>query len=430
MFNVNQRIDLLTSPVVQTWEPSLSNKRGSLQNHQIEMINQNQMTSCKCYIIPPHLQQHVKDLREQDDNEHIRILANVHKDKDEAFRAVRQATYHTSSVISWHWPHLFEEDSDEEKEEEKSVIAKFDPNPFIQKIVRSVYDCRHTERLPGRFVISAQGVPQLSGYRQKGSTRDETANKAMENAVNVFLFLLKQYQYNSIDGHGMPITSSIHYGVNYENAFWDGSQMVYGDGSDLFKAFVYFLDVVGHELAHGVTGNRLEYEDQAGALNEHFSDVIGYLVYMYVNKLDVNHADWVLADGILTYGKKTYPLRSFKAPGTAYNIPELGKDPQPAKYSDLYKGKDDNGGVHINSGIPNHAFYLFAIELGGFAWEKAGLIWFTTMMTPGAFKPNASMKDFAKATIKVADQLFPNDTKVYNAIRKAWTTVEVPWQSK
>lgn len=404
MFSVEERMNLMSNPIVNTWE----NSHNHFQGHQYQTLNAHEKPSCKCYIIPPHLQQNIQTFREQ----------------DEEFRHLRRATYATPHTLTWHWPH--EHHSTEEEEGQSTeVVQKFDPTPFMKKIVRMVYDSQHRERLPGKFVISSQGVPGVSGYKEKGSTHDATVNQALDNALNVFLFYLKQYEYNSIDGKGMPIVSCVHYGKNYENAFWDGTEMVYGDGSDLFRAFVYFLDVVGHELSHGVTGNRLIYEGEAGALNEHFSDVMGYLVYMYTHRLDVNHANWLLADGILHVGNKSYPLRSFKAPGTAYDIPELGKDPQPAKYGDLYKGSEDNGGVHINSGIPNHAFYLFATEVGGNAWDKAGLIWFTTMMTPHAFKSNASMKDFANATIKVADKLFPQDQVVQTAIRRAWKEVEV-----
>lgn len=419
MLNLHN-LESASNQIIQTWnEYHDSTKSKNFQNHRYENLKNRDSSSCRCYIIPPYLQNSIKGLRLLDEHESVRHLALIHENKDEAFREKRKAHYKTPYTINFQWPH------GHLVEEQEEIVAHFNSQQFTQRIVRSVYDCRHMEKLPGHFVMSTVGIPSLSGYRQKGTSRDDSAIKALENALNVFLFYIDKYQYNSIDGKGLPITSSIHYGDSYENAFWDGTEMIYGDGSELFQAFVKFLDVVGHEMTHGVTGNRLEYESEAGALNEHFSDVMGYLVYMYVNKLDVNKADWLLADGILQYGGKSYPLRSFKAPGTAYNIPELGKDPQPAKYGDLDPTTEDNGGVHINSGIPNHAFYLFAMSLGGYAWEKAGFIWFKTMMTPGLFKPNAKMKNFALATIKTADQLFPNDTTVKNSIRNAWKQVEV-----
>lgn len=422
MYDINERIDLLTSPIVETWDGSTHRTQtGYLNGHQYEVLQTYEKSSCKCYIVPPHLQEKIRDLRLQDDDDEIRNNADSHIEKDKAFRHLRKAHIQTQHAFSFHWPHGHVDSG----KENTTTSSKFDPNPIIEKIVRSVYDARQSERLPGYFAMSTQGEPKLPGYSQKGSSRDASVGKALENALDVFLFYLQQYKYNSIDGKGMPITSTVHFGRNYENAFWNGTQMVYGDGSRLFKPFVNYLDVVGHEMTHGVTGDRLDYQDEAGALNESFSDVLGYLVYMYTNNLDVNHADWLLANGILQYKGKSYPLRSFKAPGTAYDIPDLGKDPQPSKYGDLYKGSDDDGGVHTNSGIPNHAFYLFAMALGGKPWEKAGFVWFTTMMTIGAFKPDATMKDFALATIKTADTLFKEDQQVRDAIRKAWKTVEV-----
>ncbi len=425
MYPYQQSIDPLSDShsVVQNWgHLQTPSKTTRCYGHHFEVVEpyHKEARGCRCYIIPPHLQQKIQGVRLNDEREHIRASAHIHGATDEAFRNHRQSVINNQHAFSFHLPNPFEHHQPVPKED------PFDATPFIQKIVRGVYDAESQQSLPGKLVITAQGDPiDKIHYKQKGTTRDDSVTQALSNALNVFLFYLHQYKHNSIDGKGMAINSSVHFGVKYENAFWNGSEMVYGDGSALFKAFVNFLDVVGHELTHGVTGNRLEYEGEAGALNEHFSDVMGYLVYMYVNKLNAESAPWLLADGILQYDGKNYPLRSFKAPGTAYDIPDLGKDPQPAKYGDLYQDTDDNGGVHINSGIPNHAFYLFATALGGNPWEKAGLIWFTTMMTPRAFKPNASMKDFAQATIKTADTLFKEDQKVRDEIRRAWKKVEV-----
>lgn len=424
MLSLNLNPKFLSDSVVTTWEYQIPSKTINVDGRQYEAIKSYQESGagcCKCYIVPPHLQQSIADLRLQDEDENIRNSAHTHGITDAAFRAHRATTIKHQDAVYFHIPHPFDQG-----EESITQIGQFDPKPFVQKILRSVYDAQHREKLPGKLIVAAQGDPtDKSTYKQWGSSRDASVNKALENALNVFRFYLLQYQYNSIDGKGMAINSSVHFGNQYENAFWNGTQMVYGDGSDLFKAFVYFLDVVGHELTHGVTGDRLEYAGESGALNEHFSDVMGYLTYMYINKLDASTAKWLLADGILQYAGKSYPLRSFKAPGTAYDIPDLGKDPQPYRYGDLYKGDEDDGGVHINSGIPNHAFYLFATALGGKPWEKAGLVWFTTMMTQDAFGPNATMADFANATIKTADILFKEDQKVHDAIRGAWKTVEV-----
>ena len=171
----------------------------------------------------------------------------------------------------------------------------------------------------------------------------------------------------------------MHYGRGYDNAFWDGTQMVFGDGDGtVFNRFTIAVDVIGHELTHGVTEHTaaLVYQGQSGALNESISDVFGSLVKQQALGQDAAAADWLIGAGLFTAQVKGVALRSMKAPGTAYDDPQLGKDPQPATMADYVETTDDNGGVHLNSGIPNHAFYLAATAIGGHAWEvrRAGLV--------------------------------------------------------
>ena len=208
----------------------------------------------------------------------------------------------------------------------------------------------------------------------------------------------------------------MHYGIRYENAFWDGAQMVYGDGGgQLFNegAFTHALDVIGHELTHGVTQYTagLEYSKQSGALNESFSDVFGVLVKQFAAKqeADEDEEKWLIGAGSLV-PKWGRALRSMKAPGTAWQ-----GDQQPATmddYVDLPDDNDpsnDNGGVHINSGIPNHAFYLAATTLGGYAWEKAGRVWYVTLTD--RLGPDSQFTDAATATVEVARELFGDEVE-------------------
>jgi Zn-dependent metalloprotease len=202
--------------------------------------------------------------------------------------------------------------------------------------------------------------------------------------------------------------------------------MVYGDGSGrIFQVggLTRSLDVVAHELTHGVTDFTagLAYSKQSGALNEHFSDVVGSLVKQYSLKESAAEADWLIGEGILVpeLGKA---LRSMSQPGTAYS-----GDRQPDHmddYVDLPDDNDprnDNGGVHINSGIPNHAFYLAATALGGHAWEVAGMIWYRALTT--RLGPSTQFDEAARATVDVAGELF-GDTEE-KAVRKAWEEVGV-----
>jgi Zn-dependent metalloprotease len=219
----------------------------------------------------------------------------------------------------------------------------------------------------------------------------------------------------------------VHYGKDYDNAFWNGERMVFGDGDgQVFGRFTVSLTVIGHELTHGVTQYLagLVYRDQSGALNESISDVFGSLVEQYALGQSVSQASWLIGAGLFTDQVQGSALRSMKAPGTAYDDPVLGKDPQPARMSDYVQTTRDNGGVHLNSGIPNRAFYLAAATLGGFAWERAGRIWYESLRS-AKVRPTTGFARFAGVTVGVAGQLFGVGSAEQQAVRAAWNEVEV-----
>jgi Zn-dependent metalloprotease len=280
---------------------------------------------------------------------------------------------------------------------------------------RSIYDAGHAERLPGKLV------------RQEGEKRsaDAQVNDAYDGLGDTYAFYEEALDRSSIDGRGLGLDASVHYGRKYMNAFWDGNQMVFGDGDGVvFGAFASHVDVIGHELTHGVIAHEaaFDYEDQPGALNESFADVFGSLVLQYARKQTARQASWCIGEGLLVrYPKQA--VRSLAAPGTAYDNPLLGKDPQPAHFRD-YKPADypdDNGGVHIFSGIPNHAFYLTAMKLGGHAWEKAGRIWYLALTD--LLSRRATFADAALGTITGADRLF--GPTAARTVRDAWAEVGV-----
>ena len=276
---------------------------------------------------------------------------------------------------------------------------------------RTIYDAANRRALPGRLV------------RSEGSaeTKDVAVNEAYDGAGKTYDFYSRIFDRNSIDGRGMRLESTVHYGVRYSNAQWNGRQMIYGDGDrHLFNRFTAALEVIGHELTHGVTQYTaaLDYEDEPGALNEHFSDVFGALVKQYALKQTAARADWLVGAGLLAKGVKGVAVRSMKAPGTAYDDPVLGKDPQPATVKKFVRTHEDNGGVHINSGIPNHAFYRTAILLGGRAWEVAGKIWYQTLTHE--LRHDASFTDCAKATARVAREFYGEVSPAYHAVVEGW----------
>jgi Zn-dependent metalloprotease len=232
------------------------------------------------------------------------------------------------------------------------------------------------------------------------------------------------YQRDSIDGKGLRLDGVVHYGNKFNNAFWNGSRMVFGDGDGkLFKGFTKAVDVIGHELTHGVTEFTcaLEYHNQSGALNESVSDVFGSLVKQYSLGQTADKADWLIGAGILGSAIKGKALRSMAAPGTAFD-----GDDQPANMSGYVKLPDteagDNGGVHTNSGIPNHAFYVVATSLGGNAWDEAGQIWYDTLQV---LHSDADFKTFAGATHQVAGQRYGAGSKEQQAVEDAWDAVGV-----
>ncbi|MCH6160207.1 M4 family metallopeptidase [Streptomyces marispadix] len=282
---------------------------------------------------------------------------------------------------------------------------------------RTISDAGHTEQLPGEKVRS----------EGEKAVEDASVNRAYTGLGATFELYLKAFSRYSIDDAGMPMEASVHYGRDYGNAFWDGERMVFGDGDgEIFRDFTLPVDVIGHELTHGVTQHtaNLAYFGQTGALNESVSDVFGSLIKQYALGQTADAADWLIGDSLFTDEVEGRALRSMKAPGTAYDDDVLGKDPQPAKMDDYVHTGSDNGGVHINSGIPNHAFYRLATELGGHAWEHAGRIWYDTL-TSGDLSPDADFAAFAGATVKAADGRYGEDSPEREAVVKAWSVVGV-----
>jgi Zn-dependent metalloprotease len=279
---------------------------------------------------------------------------------------------------------------------------------------RTVYDAQHSKKLPGKLMRSEDGA----------ASKDSAAEQAFAGCGDTYDFYQQILHRNSIDDRGMRLDSTVHYDRDYDNAFWNGQQMVYGDGDGvIFTNFTACLDVIGHELTHGVTAStaNLDYQDQPGALNESMSDVFGTLVKQWKLGQTVDKADWLIGAGLLAPGIKGKALRSMKEPGTAYDDPKLGKDPQPAKMKDYVQGDDDNGGVHINSGIPNYAFYLAASAIGGRAWEKAGLIWYDALTK--FLKHDSDFQAGANATFTAAGLRFGSGSLEAQAVRNAWNTV-------
>jgi Zn-dependent metalloprotease len=281
---------------------------------------------------------------------------------------------------------------------------------------RTIFDARNTRDLPGKR-IRGEG---------DAAVRDVAVNEAFDGAGKTYDFYKRAYGRNSLDDRGLRLDGSVHYGARYDNALWNGRQMIYGDGDGrYFNRFTESLDVIAHELTHGVTQYTaaLEYDAQSGALNEHFSDVFGVLTKQYSLKQTAAKANWLIGEGLFTSRVHGAAIRSMKAPGTAYDDPVVGKDPQPAHMSHYVKTDLDNGGVHVNSGIPNRAFYELATLLGGKAWEIAGKIWFRTLTSE--LRSRADFQHCADATWKVAGSLFGVGSGAQHAVLAGWRVVGI-----
>ncbi len=281
---------------------------------------------------------------------------------------------------------------------------------------REIADAEQRETLPGR-VVRREGEPP---------TGDVAVDEAYDGLGATFDLFSEVFGRNSIDGAGLPLRATVHYGRLYDNAFWDGERMVFGDGDgEVFDRFTRSLSVIGHELAHGVTQHTagLVYQGQSGALNESASDVFGALVEQYARRETTQQASWLIGEGLFTDAVQGRALRSMRHPGTAYDDDVLGRDPQPAHLDDLIVTDEDDGGVHLNSGIPNRAFVVAADALGGHAWERAGLIWYDTLT--GALDARADFAGFAAATVRAASARYGKESAEADAVRGGWTAVGV-----
>lgn len=335
-------------------------------------------------------------------------------------------------------PNLLERIAREADPELRMAIVETLQLDHSFRLARAEASARQGLRPPSAITRAAAGTPRRSIYDQAHSTADTpgtlvrgegdpaVADVSINNAYDNFGYTYGLYwdifHRDSIDDEGMPIQGLVHYGTDYDNAFWDGAgHMFFGDGDgSMLTDTTKGTDVVGHELTHGVTQNEsnLTYSGQSGALNESVSDVFGSLVKQYHLGQTADQADWLIGADIV--GPQLSPaLRSMKDPGNANPF-----DNQPATMDGFVHTASDNGGVHTNSGIPNHAFYVVATTLGGHAWEAAGQIWYDTLTDP-RLKPNSTFSKFASSTLRQSRMRFGPDSNEVSAVRAGWDAVQV-----
>lgn len=274
----------------------------------------------------------------------------------------------------------------------------------------TVHDAGSTTRLPGALARSAG----------ESATGDPAVDEAADGVTATLEMWAQGFGRDSFDGAGAPVSLTVHYGSAYDNAFWDGTQLVFGDGDGrVFDRFTKPVDVLAHEFGHAVVEHTcdLAYEGQSGALNESVADAFASCLKQRVLDQDAAAGDWLIGQGIFLPSVQARALRDMAAPGTAYDDPDLGADPQVGHMDDYVDTTDDNGGVHLNSGIPNKAFQLAAVAIGGSAVEGAGRIWYAAL-TGGGVPSTADFAQFAAATVAAAGDHA-------DAVAQAWAQVGV-----
>ncbi|WP_088044465.1 M4 family metallopeptidase [Bacillus sp. EAC] len=290
----------------------------------------------------------------------------------------------------------------------------------------STYYLQDNTKGGGIFTYDAANRTRLSG--SLWASIDNLLNSSYDAAaVDAHYYAGKTYDYyknvfgrNSYDGNGAVLKSSVHYSRNYNNAFWNGSQMVYGDGDgSTFIPLSGSVDVVGHELTHAVTDttSSLIYQNESGALNEAISDIFGTLVEFYDN----HNPDYEIGEDIYTPGVANDALRSMSDP-TKYGDPD--------HYSKRYTGTADNGGVHTNSGIINKAAYLLAkggthygVTVTGIGNDKLGAIYYranTVYLTA-----SSTFSQARAALVQAAADLYGATSAEVTSVKKSFDAVGV-----
>ncbi|WP_164001716.1 M4 family metallopeptidase [Pyxidicoccus caerfyrddinensis] len=283
---------------------------------------------------------------------------------------------------------------------------------------------------PQRIIFSAGKHQELPGsvVRREGDppTGDASVDETYDALGAVYMFFWDVFERDSFDGQGAEIRATVHYGDHYDNAFWNGKQLVIGDGDgELFSRFTG-VDVISTEFMRGVleTETSLPYWGEPGAIHNSLGEVFGLLVKQYVLGQRAVEADWLIGSEVLGPKLQGKGLRSLSEPGTAYDDPVLGKDPQPGHLRGYVHTEGDNGGVHINSGIPSRAFYLAAVAMGDHAWRRAGRIWYETIRG-GRLGKQTDLRDFAQRTLTTAHRLYGAASDEAAAVQFGWTLVGI-----
>lgn len=279
-------------------------------------------------------------------------------------------------------------------------------------LIRNIYDAENTNKLPG-ILVRSEGQ-DISG--------DPVVDRVYENIGIVNDFLSAVFNYDLTKDVGNEVIATVHYNDKFNNGFWNGNQIVLGDGDGTIFKDLSSLDIVAGELTNSLLSSKLLYRGEPGALHQHLRDILSTMIVQWHRKQKVEEASWLIGNEVLAKKIKGEALRSLKMPGEAYDDPLLGKDPQPNHMNNYVITGSDNEGVHINSGIPNHAFYLAATSLGGYSWGNVGKIWFTSI---DHLHHNMTFKEFANLTLDIAKKTYGQGSREAEAVNNAWLQVGI-----
>ena len=247
---------------------------------------------------------------------------------------------------------------------------------------------------------------------------DTKAVSAHFNSGKCYEYYLATHARNSLDGRGGNIDSYINVtdkSVQMDNAYWNGEAMFYGNGKDFFSPLPKALDVAGHEISHGVIQNtaNLRYQGESGAMNESFADVFGAMI---------ERKNWAMGEDVIK-NLSAFPTGFLRDLSNPNNGATKGQSAwQPKVYSDRYTGSQDNGGVHINSGIPNYAFYLFATNTA-VGKDKAEKVYYSALKN--YLFASAQFIDLRTAVEAACKAIYPSDAAILTAAQNAFTTVGI-----
>jgi Zn-dependent metalloprotease len=346
-----------------------------------------------CMFVPPYILNHI-----------ARVHARESLEPSEAQRsAVVSAEFRRKR--RYQAPGLLEAESAAATAVEEAPQGLTVPQPGTAG--RLIYDDLN-QWVENVQLVRGEGDPAVAG---------QNANRAYDSLGEVRDYYKKKLGRNSIDNAGLNIVGNVNFGVGFDNAFWDPTTfvMVFGNGSGIvFKDLTEDVDVAGHELTHGVTQFTagLNYTpDQAGALNESFSDMLGTAIDAAVHNRDENTHNWLIGEDIMADGLSGEALRNMAEPGTAYDNPIMGRDPQPRDMSGYFEPADP----HLMSGIPNRWFYLICREIG---IDNGALIMYQTLQNlwPTAVFNDAAIVAAAQARILATNaQVPPESAQVVRA---------------